>query len=363
MTADAAVSAGVATTPVRVTRSRRPAWWGVIGAVIAIGVLATLPFVVYADVTDLLVNVFILLVLASMWNLLAGYCGLISVGQQAFVGVGAYTVLVLAQNGVNAYLAIPAAILVCGVVAIPVSFLVFRLRAEYFAIGTWVVAEVFFLGAVRVRSLGGGTGTALPGLGLMDPALREAITYWSALAVTAIALLATYLLLRSRMGLDLTAIRDNELAARSVGVRVSAAQRIVYVVSAAGCGAGGALLIISQLNVLASAIFSVSWSAKMIFISLIGGLGTIEGPILGTAIYFAIQQTLAQLGAWYLILLGLLAVVVAMYLPRGIWGVISSRLHLQIFPVGYWLHKAPSLPSPASGGGTKTAAPQGSRGA
>jgi branched-chain amino acid transport system permease protein len=171
----------------------------------------------------------------------------------------------------------------------------------------------------------------------MDPTLRGAVTYWCALAVTAAALVATYLLLRSRMGLDLTAIRDNELAARSVGVRVGVAQRIVYVVSAAGCAAAGAIIIISQLNVLASAIFSVDWSARMIFISLIGGLGTIEGPILGTGIFFAIQQTLAQLGAWYLILLGLLAVVVAMYLPRGLWGVVASRLNLQIFPVGYWL--------------------------
>ncbi|HEX9096626.1 MAG TPA: branched-chain amino acid ABC transporter permease [Candidatus Dormibacteraeota bacterium] len=338
---------------IRVTRSRRPAWWGVIGAAILLALLATLPFVVYADVTDALVNVFILLVVASMWNLLAGYCGLISVGQQAYIGSGAYTVLILAQNGINPFVAIPAAILVSAILSIPVSFLVFRLRAEYFAIGTWVVGEVFFLGVARFKSLGGGTGRALPGLALMDPALRGAITYWSALVVTAAALLGTYLLLRSRMGLDLTAIRDNELAARSVGVRVSTAQRVVYVVSAAGCGAAGAIIIISQLNVLASAIFSVNWSAKMIFISLIGGLGTIEGPILGTAIYFAIQQTLAQVGAWYLILLGLLAVVIAMYLPRGLWGAISSRLHLQVFPVGYWLHNSPaprSIPSPSGGG-------------
>ncbi len=325
--------------PVRVTRSRRPAVWGLLGAAAVIALLATLPYVVYADVTDLLVNAFILLVLASMWNLLAGYCGLISVGQQAYVGVGAYSVLILAQNGVNAYAAIPAAVLVAGLVAIPVSFLVFRLRAEYFAIGTWVVAEVFFLVLVRFRSLGGGTGTALPGLALIDPTLREALTYWSALAVAAGSLLATYVLLASRMGLDLTAIRDNEAAARSVGVRVTTAQRVVYVVSAAGCGAGGALLIISQLNVLASAIFSVQWSAKMIFISLIGGLGSIEGPILGTGIFFGIQQSLAQLGAWYLILLGALAVAVAMFLPRGVWGLISGRLHLQVFPVGYWLHR------------------------
>src|SRR5205085_2228254 len=113
------------------------------------------------------------------------------------------------------------AVVVAGAIAVPVSFLVFRLRAEYFAIGTWVVAEVFFLVLIRFRSLGGGTGTSLPGLALIDPVFRQALTYWSALAVAAAALLATYLLLSSRMGLDLTAIRDNEVAARSAGVRVT----------------------------------------------------------------------------------------------------------------------------------------------
>ena len=346
--ASAAAAQEVANVPVRVTRSRRPAIWGFLGAAVVIIVLATLPYIVYADVTDLLVNAFILLVLASMWNLLAGYCGLISVGQQAFIGVGGYTVLVLAQNGVNPFLAIPAAIVIAGLIAIPVSFLVFRLRAEYFAIGTWVVAEVFYLLAVRFRTLGGGTGTGLPGLSLMDPTFRGALTYWAALAIAVAALVAAYLLLRSRMGLDLTAIRDNEVAARSVGVRVMTAQRIVYVVSAAGCGAAGALIIISQLNIQASAIFSVSWSAKMIFISMIGGLGSIEGPMIGTVIYFAIQQPLAQFGTTYFIVLGGLAVLVAMFLPKGVWGLINSRLHLQIFPVGYWLHS--KSPSPLRGG-------------
>jgi branched-chain amino acid transport system permease protein len=140
------------TPAVRVTRARRSALWGLIGAVVVVILLATLPYVVYADVTDLLVNAFILLVLASMWNLLAGYCGLISVGQQAYIGVGAYTVLLLAQSGINPYLAIPFAVVVAAAIAVPVSFLVFRLRAEYFAIGTWVVAEVFFLVLVRIRS-------------------------------------------------------------------------------------------------------------------------------------------------------------------------------------------------------------------
>src|SRR5207244_13093368 len=158
-------------------------------------------------------------------------------------------------------------------------------------------------------------------------------TYWSALAVAVAALLATYLLLSSRMGLDLTAIRDNEVAARSAGVRVTWAQRVVYVVSAAGCAAGGALLIISQLNVLAGAIFSVGWSAKMIFVALIGGVGSIEGPIVGTAIFTVIQQTMDQFGAWYLILLGSLAVRAAMFLPKARCGVMSSSSHVHAFPL------------------------------
>jgi len=78
----------------------------------------------------------------------------------------------------------------------------------------------------------------------------------------------------------------------------------------------------------------------MIFVALIGGVGSIEGPIAGTAIFTVIQQTLAEFGAWYLILLGSLAVVVAMFLPKGIWGLISGRLQWQVFPVGYWLHKS-----------------------
>src|SRR5438445_3977327 len=152
--------AGRMNASVRVTRSRRSALWGLIGAALVVVLLATLPYVVYADVTDLLVNAFILLVLTSMWNLLAGYCGLISVGQQAYIGVGAYTVLLLAQNGINPYLAIPFAVVVAGAIAVPVSFLVFRLRAEYFAIGTWGVAAALFLILTRFRPLGGRTGSS-----------------------------------------------------------------------------------------------------------------------------------------------------------------------------------------------------------
>jgi branched-chain amino acid transport system permease protein len=340
------VTAATGAAP-RVTRSRRSTAWSAAAGVVAVAVLASLPYVVYANVTELLVNLFVLVTLATMWNLLAGYAGLVSIGQQAYIGVGAYIVLVLARNGMSPFVAIPFALLGSALVALPTSFLVLRLRGAYFAIATWVVAEAFQLIVSRIPSVGGGAGASLRGMNGLDPAVREAFTYWAALAVVVAALLGSYLLLRSRLGLDLTAIRDNEIGARSVGVRITLAKRIVYLLSAAGCGAAGALLIVSQLNVQATSIFSVQWSAYMIFVALIGGLGTIEGPIVGTLIFYTLQQTLADRGAWYLIILGTVAVLMAMFVPRGLWGLVSDRFDFRLFPVGYWLHwRRPTAPSP-----------------
>lgn len=334
------MSAAAEPARVRVTRARRSALWAAVAGVVTLGVLAYLPYLVYASVTDLFVNFFMLLTLGVTWNLLAGYAGLVSVGQQAYVGVGAYAVLVLAGDGVSPFLAIPIAALTAAIVSVPVSFVVLHLRGAYFAIATWVVAESFRLAVLRVPSLGGGTGATLPGLAGVDPALREAFTYWAALGVTAVTLVGCYLLLRSRFGLDLTAIRDNEIGARSVGVRITRAKRTVYVVAAAGAGAAGALLIVSQLNVQAVSIFSVQWSAYMIFVALIGGIGTMEGPILGTLVFFALQQSLADRGAWYLIIVGCVAVAMAMFVPRGLWGLATGRFDIRLFPTGYWLQES-----------------------
>jgi branched-chain amino acid transport system permease protein len=336
------IDAAAVAAPVRVTRSRRSATWSAAIGVAAFVLLASLPYLVYTNVTGVLVNLFILLALATMWNLLAGYAGLISVGQQAYIGVGAYAVFVFAGKGLSPFLAIPLAALVSALVALPASFVLLRLRREYFAIATWVVAEAFQLAVLRTDSLGGGTGATLGGMAGFDPTIRQAFTYWAALAVAVATLLGAYLLLRSRLGLDLTAIRDNEVGARSVGVRVGQAKRIVYLVAAAGAGAAGAVLIISQLFIQPTSVFTVQWSAYMIFVALIGGLGSIEGPIVGTLVFFMLQQTLADRGAWYLIILGSIAVLVAMWVPRGIWGVVSDRFDLRLFPVGYFLHPRPA---------------------
>ena len=321
----------------RVTRSRRNVAWTGVGALIVVVVLAYFPYIVYSGTTAILVQAFIVLTMASMWNLLAGYAGLVSVGQQAFVGLGAYFVLILALHGTSPFAALPVAAIGCGVAALPMWWLVSRLRSGYFAIATWVLAATTMLIIEKFSSIGGGTGMPLPGFAGLDPTLLTAYTYWAGLAVTVVALVGIYLLLRGRLGLVLTAIRDDEAAARSSGARVGLARMLVFVVAGAGCGAAGALLAISQLQVQPGAVFSVQFTAEMAFVTIIGGLGTIEGPIVGTAVYMILQQTLASYNAWYLIILGLVAIVVTLFARRRLWGLVDTHLNVRLFPVGYYL--------------------------
>jgi branched-chain amino acid transport system permease protein len=321
----------------RVTRSQRNVAWTGAAALIVVIVMAMFPYFVYSGTTSVLVQAFIVLTMASMWNLLAGYAGLVSVGQQAFVGLGAYFVLILAINGISPFAALPVAAIGAGVVALPLWWLVSRLRTGYFAIATWVLAATIMLIIERFSSIGGGTGMPLPGFAGFDPTLLTAYTYWAGLAVTVVTLLVMYLLLRGRLGLVLTAIRDDEVAARSSGARVGLARMLVFLVAGAGCGAAGGVLAISQLQVQPSAVFSVQWTAEMAFVTIIGGLGTIEGPIIGTAVYMVLQQTLASYNAWYLIILGLVAIAIALFARRGLWGLVDSHLNVRLFPVGYWL--------------------------
>jgi branched-chain amino acid transport system permease protein len=348
MTPPAAVEAGPPEAPgtasapgaVRVTRSRRSVVWAGVAAVAAIAVLAYLPYLVYEGTTSLLVNFFILLIMASMWNLLAGYAGLVSVGQQAFIGLGSYFVLIVGLRGIDPIAGLPLAIVASGVVGLLVWWLLSRLRSGYFAIATWVIASICYLVIIRFPSLGGGTGEPLSGMPDISATVLNADIYWVSLAVTVIVLIVLYAVLRGRLGLVLTAVRDDETGARSVGARVSRAQLLVFVIAAAGCGAAGGLEIISQPFVQPNAAFSVQWTAEMIFACLIGGIGTIEGPILGTIVFFALQQWLASYGTWYFIVLGVIAIAVAIWAPRGLWGLISERLGIRLFPVGYFLWPA-----------------------
>jgi len=309
----------------------------VFGALIVI--LGFAPLWAGRDGLRLLGEIFAYVALASLWNLLAGYAGLVSVGQQAFVGLGGYMLFGLAiLAGVPPLWAIPAAGLIGAVAAVPVAALVFRLRGHYFAIGTWVIAEVFRLLASQVSVLGGGSGTSLPS-GIViaiaqSRATREFMIYWIALGLAVAILGLILLLLRSRYGLALTAIRDNELAALSNGVDVARVKLVVYVLAGGGTAMVGALIFLQKLRISPDAAFSVNdWTAFVIFITVIGGIGRIEGPIVGTIVFFALRQTLADHGTLYLLMLGAVAIVVMLKAPKGIWGVIVEKLDWQVFPL------------------------------
>jgi branched-chain amino acid transport system permease protein len=287
----------------------------------------------------LLSEIFAYVALASLWNLLAGYAGLVSVGQQAYVGLGAYLLFALAMlAGVHPLVAIPIAGLAAAIVSVPVAALMFRLRGHYFAIGTWVMAEVFRLLAAQFAALGGGSGTSLPVATVLSIAgsrqLREFIIYWIALAQVAAILGAIVWLLRSRYGLALTAIRDSELGARSNGVDVQRIKYVVYVAVAFGTAMVGALIFLQKIRISPDTAFSVNdWTAFVIFITVIGGIGRIEGPIIGTVVFFLLRQTLADLGAIYLMILGVIAIAVMLKAPKGIWGWVADRFGWQVFPL------------------------------
>jgi branched-chain amino acid transport system permease protein len=324
----------------RITRSTPLSRAAGIAAIALLAVLIAAPWWASSATLRLLGEFAIYLALASLWNLLAGYTGLVSVGQQAFVGLGGY-VLVSATLflGINPLYGIPLAGLAAAIISVPVAALVFRLQGAYFAIGTWVVAEVFRLTASQVTVLGGGSGISLPApalLALGGKSSREALIYWAALALGAGCLGLVYLLLRSRIGLALTAIRDSEVASVSLGVRIRRIKYAVYIVVAAVTAMVGALISLQKLRISPDAAFSVNdWTAFVIFIVVIGGIGTIEGPIVGTIVYFLLREFLADYGSIYLLFLGALAIAVMLVAPRGLWGYVASRYGLSLFPVGY----------------------------
>jgi branched-chain amino acid transport system permease protein len=297
--------------------------------------LASVPLIFEADVVQKLTSLLILVILAAMWNALAGYGGLLSVGQQAFIGIGAYGTVFFAGLGVSPYAAMLLAVGLAGAVSVPISFVALRLRAAQFAIGMWVIAEVASILVRLDKNLGAGTGISLIQMNQYAPNFRQAYTFWMALGFAVLFLGALFFLLRSPLGASLQAIRDDEDAARSLGVRVASRKRLLFVLAGFGCGAAGVLVVANSLFIEPGSVFSVQWSAYMIFMVLVGGLGTFEGPILGAILLFAVQTTFTQGGPWYLVGLGATAALFALVLPRGLWGAIEERLGLRLMPVGY----------------------------
>jgi len=285
-----------------------------------------------------LIEVLTYLTLAIMWNLLAGYTGLVTVGQQGFIGIAAYSLFCLAElNPVDPFLSIPIAGLICAAIGVPVALLVFRLRGGYFAIGTWVVAEIFRLLTLEIDVLGAGnvqsltTRNALSGYGLE---LRKNLVYWSAWTLAVGATLMKIFVLRSRLGLALQAVRDNAEGARGLGIDITRVRLIIWVIVAAWTGATGALIHLNSATVTNRDAFSVAtWTALVVFIVIIGGVGSTIGPYIGIGVYWIITEQLKQQNTWRFIVLGGLAAIISVISPKGIAGLLRRWRPFEIFPV------------------------------
>jgi branched-chain amino acid transport system permease protein len=302
------------------------------------------------------VELSVFVVVASMWNLLAGYSGLVSIGQQAFVGLGAYALIVFG-NGFeqDIYFSLAPAAVVVALAAVPVGLLAFRLRGGYFAIGTWVIAEVVRLLVKQYKGdpIKGGSGASLDAPTALYPkADRFQTTALLALALAVLAVVVIAVLLRSRLGLALQAVRDNEGGAASLGVNVYRARFAVYVVAALFTGVAGAVWYLLKLRVQPDTAFGVAdWTAPIVVMVVIGGLGTIEGPIVGAVGWYVLRDYLTSDGAivrldeqWYLIVTGLVAVVFALFVQGGLWGLLQRLLpSMQLFPVRRRLQLAGAL--------------------
>lgn len=317
---------------------------------IAVLALFVVPVIGTRAMVQDLFGVLTLLVLALNWNLLAGFAGLVSVGQQAFVGLGAYTMFAcVILLGIDPLWGILAGGIVAMIVAVPVAFFTFRLSGAYFAIATWVLAEIVRLVLAQWKALGGGTGTSLPKgtakdmfgvqwlrdlLDISSSAASDALTYWLALVLALGTLAAGYVFLRSKAGLGLQAIRDNVDAARSVGVDPTRLKAWVFLLTAAGTGVCGALLFIQITRVTPGAAFSVvDWTAFVIFITVIGGIGTLPGPIVGVIVFYVLQRMLADYGTAYLIVLGLIGIAVMLFARRGLWGLFADKTGIELLPL------------------------------
>lgn len=300
---------------------RRLIWTAAAG----VAVLAVLPVIGSALVVDKLTYLFILIMFAVMWNLLAGYAGLVSVGQQAFVGLGGYGMVRMVEAGLPPFPAIFVAALCTGLVAWVLSWFVLRMKAGEFAIATWVIAEAIRAMVSFDPIIQGETGTSITALNAYAPEMRRLVIYLLALGTVAGMLWASWRLLQGRTGAEAQAIRDDEEAAASVGISTFQVKQRIYILASVGCAVAGTLWLASAITFQPRTSFGVQWSVFMLFMVLVGGIGTFIGPILGAVLFFALQEIFGDFGAWYLAGVGIVAILFALYLPGGIVGLWLNR--------------------------------------
>lgn len=295
-------------------------------------ILAAMPMLVSEGNLRLMIEILAVFAFAQSWNFLAGYVGLMSFGQQLFIGLGAYFVFIVSDRlGINPFLLLPVSFLFCGAAAALVSPFVFRLRDAYFAISIWVIAEIVRLFISQKDWLGSVSGLPLVATRDMDRTLVAVGNFYSAATLAFLGVFGLYWLSRSRLGLALAAVRDDEDTAAAVGINVWWMRFFGFVLAGGFAGVAGATYYMSVFHVEPGGAFDANWMVVMLFIVIIGGVGTIEGPIVGTTIYFLFRAGFSGTGNLYLMLLGAAAVVTMLFASKGLWGLVQSWLRFSLF--------------------------------
>ena len=266
---------------------------------------------------------FVYLAMANMWNLLAGYSGLTSLCQPAFLGLAGYTMAIGTWVGIPWWVGLIGGALVAAAFALFISIPVFRLSGVYFAIGTLVVPEALRLVFYLWRPVGGkmhGAGAGYMIKGIADVSMAQ--VYWLALVIGIGSVFLVGFILRSNLGLGLVAIRDNERAASSCGVNVFRLKLYTFIIAAIVTGLGGAIFYLYQGYIEPSATFNVRWTMTLLLATVIGGMRTEEGPIFGTAVVVFLYFLLARYAGYSFLIQGLILIGIMLLSPQGIAGVL-----------------------------------------
>lgn len=263
--------------------------------------------------------------MANMWNLLAGYSGLISLCQPAFIGLGGYTLAILTWLGAPFYVGLFAGAIVAGVFAILISIPVFRLSGIYFAIGTLVIPEalriIFYLWRPVGSELHGrGAGYMIKGIS----GVSMSDIYWYALILGIASVILMYLILRSKLGLGLFAIRNNERTAASSGIGVFKTKLYTFIISAAVTGLAGGIFYIYQGYIEPASAFNIRWTMILLLATVIGGIRSQSGPIIGSVVVVVLHFVLAKYASISLLIQGTILVIIMLLAPQGIMGYISK---------------------------------------
>ena len=285
-----------------------------LGCVVLTTGFAALPFFTARnDLLNLGVQIFLAIALAQSWNLLGGYAGQINLGHAAFFGLGALATRILWVGGTPLFLALCAGAAVATAFGVLIGGAAFRLRGAYFAIGTLALAEI-----LRIT-----VGNLMPEISTIPAAALASYSilprYYLTLIIAALCVAVVAILVRSRVGLGIQAVREDEAAAEASGVGTFRHKLLALAISTALVGLTGGAFAYYHVSYYPQHTFSPAWTFDAVLISFIGGVGTVHGPVLGALFYVVIRELLAlRLVELHLLVFGLLFIIVVLFLPGGL---------------------------------------------